>query len=77
MGGKQLLKFTAATGGAFDAIGRGCKKYFAGFTAIAAHVFENRHVHSPFKLSRKIFGISIVYRRYLVASFELLSLIHI
>ncbi len=64
MGGKQLLKFTAATGGAFDTISRGGKKYFAGFTAIAAHVFENRHVHSPFKLSRKIFWISIFYHHY-------------
>jgi hypothetical protein len=48
MSGKQLLKFTAATGCAFDTIGRGSKKDFADFTAITAQVFENRHVHAPF-----------------------------
>ena len=47
MGRKKLFKFATATRCAFDAIGRGDKKDFAGFTAITACVFENRHIRTP------------------------------
>ena len=47
MGRKQFFKFAAATGCAFNAIGRGTEKDFAGFTAITAYIFEDRHIAPP------------------------------